>query len=53
MNLAKPCIDLGLFTNRLDEMKAFYGERLLLPYEELLPLGGAMQQHRMGCLVQC
>lgn len=50
MELAKNCLDLGLFTNRLDEMKKFYGERLRLPYEELLPLGGAMQQHRYGLL---
>ncbi|MGO9603075.1 MAG: VOC family protein [Candidatus Binataceae bacterium] len=50
MELAKKCIDVGLFTNRLDEMKAFYGERLRLPYEELLPLGGGMQQHRYGLL---
>ena len=50
MELAKQCIDVGLFTNRLDEMKAFYGERLRLPYEEMLPLGGGMQQHRYGLL---
>ena len=50
MELAKKCIDVGLFTNRLDEMKTFYGERLGLPYEELLPLGGGMQQHRYGLL---
>ena len=50
MELAKNCLDVGLFTNRLDEMKAFYGERLRLPYEELLPLGGGMQQHRYGLL---
>lgn len=50
MELAKNCLDLGLFTNRLDEMKKFYGERLQLPYEELLPLGGGMQQHRYGLL---
>ena len=50
MELAKNCIDVGLFTNRLDEMKTFYSERLRLPYEELLPLGGGMQQHRYGLL---
>jgi len=50
MDLAKNCIDVGLFTNRLDEMKAFYGERLRLPFEEVLPLGGGMQQHRFGLL---
>jgi hypothetical protein len=50
MELAKNFLDIGLFTNRLDEMKGFYGERLRLPYEELLPLGGGMQQHRYGLL---
>jgi catechol 2,3-dioxygenase-like lactoylglutathione lyase family enzyme len=50
MELAKSCLDVGLFTNRLDEMKGFYGERLRLPYEELLSLGGGMQQHRYGLL---
>jgi catechol 2,3-dioxygenase-like lactoylglutathione lyase family enzyme len=50
MELAKNCLDVGLFTNRVDEMKGFYGERLRLPYEELLPLGGGMQQHRYGLL---
>ncbi len=50
MELAKNCIDVGLFTNQLEEMKAFYGERLRLPYEELLPLGGGLQQHRFGLL---
>src|SRR5262249_6627458 len=50
MELAKNFLDIGLFTNRLDEMKRFYGERLRLPYEELLPLGGGMHQHRYGLL---
>jgi catechol 2,3-dioxygenase-like lactoylglutathione lyase family enzyme len=50
MELAKRCIDVGFFTNRLDEMRAFYGERLKLPYEEMLPVGGGVQQHRYGLL---
>ena len=50
MDLAKNRIDVGLFTNRLEEMKAFYGDRLRLPFEEMLPLGGGMQQHRFGLL---
>lgn len=48
MELAKECVDVGMFTNRLEEMRAFWGERIRLPYEELLPLGGGMQQHRYG-----
>ncbi len=50
MELAKRCVDVGFFTNRLDEMRAFYGERLKLPYEELLPVGGGVRQYRYGLL---
>lgn len=50
MELAKNFIDVGLFTNRLEAMKEFYSERLGLPYEELLPIGGGVQQHRYGLL---
>jgi catechol 2,3-dioxygenase-like lactoylglutathione lyase family enzyme len=50
MELAKQCVDLGLFTNRLEEMQTFYGERLRLPYEEMLALGGGARQYRYGLL---
>jgi catechol 2,3-dioxygenase-like lactoylglutathione lyase family enzyme len=50
MELAKRFIDVGIFTNRLDEMRAFYGERVRLPYEELLPVGGGVRQYRYGLL---
>jgi catechol 2,3-dioxygenase-like lactoylglutathione lyase family enzyme len=50
MELAKRCVDVGFFTNRLDEMRAFYGERLKLPYEEMLSVGGGVRQHRYGLL---
>lgn len=50
MELAKQCVDVGLFTNRLEEMQAFYGERLRLPYEEMLALGGGARQYRYGLL---
>ena len=50
MELAKDCIDVGIFTNRLDEMRAFYDERVKLPYEELLPVGGGVKQYRYGLL---
>ena len=48
MELAKRFVDVGIFTNRLDEMRAFYGERIRLPYEELLPVGGGVRQYRYG-----
>src|SRR5438445_2991347 len=50
MELAKDCIDVGIFTNQLEAMRAFYGERIRLPYEELLPVGGGVQQYRYGLL---
>ncbi|HEY6394233.1 MAG TPA: VOC family protein [Candidatus Binataceae bacterium] len=50
MELAKQYVDVGLFTNRLDEMRAFYAERIQLPYEELLAVGGGVKQYRYGLL---
>jgi lactoylglutathione lyase len=50
MKLAKPRIDVGLYTNRRDEMLAFWRDEVGLPYEELLPMGGGVQQHRLGLL---
>src|SRR5260370_27309375 len=50
MELAKQFVDVGIFTNRIDEMRAFYGERVRLPYEELLPVGNGVKQHRFGLL---
>ncbi len=50
MDLAKRFIDLGLFTDRLDEMRAFYGERLGLKFEEMLALGAGARQYRYGLL---
>ena len=48
MNLAKPHLDLGLYTDRLDEMLAFWQQEIGLQFEELLPLGGGVRQHRHG-----
>jgi len=50
MDLAKDCIDVGLMTNQLEEMRAFYAERIGLPYEEMLPVGNGTRQHRYGLL---
>jgi lactoylglutathione lyase len=46
MDLNRPQIDVGLFTNRIDEMKAFYGENLGLQFESVMPVGGGFKQHR-------
>jgi lactoylglutathione lyase len=48
VDLAKNCVDVGLFTNRLEEMRLFYGERVGLKFEEILALGGGSHQHRFA-----
>src|SRR5688500_13350804 len=48
MNLAKPCLDVGLSTERWDEMREFYGGEVGLPFEEMLPLGAGARQYRFG-----
>ena len=50
MELAKQFVDVGIFTNRLDEMRAFYGEQVRLPFEELLKVGAGARQYRYGLL---
>jgi len=46
MKLAKPCLDLGLSTNRRDEQLAFWQNDVGLAYDHMGKLGGGMQQHR-------
>lgn len=48
MDLAKQCLDVGLYTDRYDDLRAFYVDRLGLPYEELLKAGRGIHQHRVG-----
>lgn len=48
MDLAKPCLDVGLYTDRYEDLRAFYVDRLGLPYEELLKAGRGIHQHRVG-----
>jgi hypothetical protein len=47
IGLAKPFLDVGVYTNRLDGMRAFYEGEVGLPYEELLRAGGGVHQHRL------
>lgn len=44
--LAKPAIDVGLFTNKRADMLTFWQCEIGVPFAELLPLGGGLQQHR-------
>lgn len=46
MKLAKPALDIGLYTNQIDPMLAFWQEQVHVPYSELLKIGGGLHQHR-------
>lgn len=50
MKLAKPALDVGLYTNQRESMLTFWQQRAGVPFDELLPLGGGVHQlrHRMG-----
>lgn len=46
MDLTKPHVDVGLFTNNTDAMLEFWQNEVGLPFEETLPLGAGVRQHR-------
>ena len=46
VNLAKPHIDVGLFSVDLDVMLEFWQKRVGLAFEETLPTGQGVRQHR-------
>jgi lactoylglutathione lyase len=46
MDLAKPHMDVGLFTNRRDEQLHFWQQTVGLEYDHMGKLGGGMQQLR-------
>jgi lactoylglutathione lyase len=46
MDLARPQVDVGIFTNRLEQMQAFYGQKLGLQFESMMPVGGGFRQYR-------
>src|SRR5437660_341130 len=46
MNLAKPHLDVGLFSTKRDEQLAFWQQTVGLPYDHMGKLGAGMQQHR-------
>ena len=46
MDLAKPHMDVGLFTNRRDEQLQFWQQAVGLEYDHMGKLGGGMQQLR-------
>jgi len=48
MELAKPQLDVAVFTERLEPMLHFWQQEAGLAFEELLPTGGGNHQHRHG-----
>jgi len=48
MRFAKDCLDVGLYTDRYDALRAFYCDDVGLEYEELLKAGRGIHQHRVG-----
>jgi lactoylglutathione lyase len=50
MKLAKPALDVGLYTNRRDAMLDFWQRQAGVPFDELLRVGGGSHQlrHRIG-----
>lgn len=46
LKLAKPALDVGLYTNQLDACLAFWQDQVHVPFDHLLKLGGGAHQHR-------
>lgn len=46
MDLAKPRVDVGLNTNNLEPMLAFWQNEVGAKFDHVLPLGPGMRQHR-------
>lgn len=44
--LAKDALDIGLFTENLEPMLAFWQQEVGLAFDHMLPLGGGVRQHR-------
>ena len=50
MNLAKPRVDIGLNTNNLEPMLAFWQNEAGLKFDHILPIRKGMKQHRHDAL---
>jgi lactoylglutathione lyase len=46
LRLAKPALDLGLFTTRPEALRAFWEGQMGLPFNHLLKVGRGQDQHR-------
>ena len=50
MKLAKPRVDIGLNTNNLDPMLAFWQSEVGLKFDHVLPIRAGLKQHRHDAL---
>ena len=50
MNLSKPRVDIGLNTNNLEAMLAFWQNEVGLKFDHVLPIRKGMKQHRHDAL---
>ena len=50
MDLAKPRVDIGLSTNNIEPMLAFWRGEAGLPFDHLLPIRPGLNQHRHDAL---
>jgi predicted enzyme related to lactoylglutathione lyase len=50
LNLAKPRVDIGLNTNNLEAMLAFWQQEAGLTFDHILPIRKGMNQHRHDAL---
>jgi lactoylglutathione lyase len=50
MHLAKPRVDIGLNTNRLEPMLQFWQREIGVPFDHLLPIRKGQDQHRHDLL---
>ena len=46
LKLAKPALDIGLYTNQLDQTLAFWQSEAGVTFDHLLKVGGGLHQHR-------
>ena len=50
MKLAKPQVDIGLATNNLEPMLAFWQGKMGVPFDHVLPIRKGQKQHRHDLL---
>jgi len=48
VDLAKECLDVGVYTERYEQLRAFWEGEVGLAYEELLKAGRGVHQHRLA-----